>query len=190
MIPGENAARKAVERAALVDLALELDAEAAAVLMDRFARDGRLSEEVARRCVAETWDLCPSPMAVLAADRWAELFRTAGYTHEYVPAPAPAETLRLYRGSDAAGEFGMCWSSNPDVARWFAIRYDEGWVWAADVAPWRLLAFMAAVYEDQYVVDTAGLYTEVMEDPAAVRALDIEALTDRLDALAAEAELP
>ncbi len=168
---------------ALVALALEVDGAAAAVLLDLFEEIGRLSA-TARELVAPAWDLCSAPMSVLSRERWVRLFRAAGYTHEFAPAQRPTRTLRLYRGSDARGRLGMCWSTNLDVARWFAARQDEGWVWASDVEPWRLLAFMAAGYEDQYVVDTTDLEAVVVERPSTVAAMDPDALVRRLDAVA------
>lgn len=174
------------EHDALVDLALEVDGPPAAVLMELMDRTGRLSPEVARRCVARAWDLCGAPMLVLPRDRWVALFEAAGYTHEFEPAERPAGTLTLYRGSDAGGGEGMCWSTNPDVARWLASGYPEGWVWVAEVESSRLLAFMAETYEDQFVVDTRGLVSVVFEEPAVVGALDPEVLASRLDALVDE----
>lgn len=171
------------EHDALVQLALEVDASAAAVLLDVLHRAGRVSSSVLSCCVPIAWDLCSWPMSVLPAERWVGLFRAAGYTHEFEPAEAPAGPLRLFRGSDAAGELGMCWSTNLDVARWLASAHPEGWVWSAEVEGWRLLAFLAAGYEDQFVVDTTGLATRVVETPVEVAALDREALAERLDAV-------
>jgi hypothetical protein len=172
----------------LVEEALELPGggagEAAAVLLEVFERLGRLQVEVASRLVPRAWDLCPAPMLVLSRERWVRLFRVAGYTHEFVPAAPPTGVLRLYRGSDERGREGLCWPSNLDVARWLASRYDEGWVWVAVVEPVRLLAFVAAGYEDQFVVDTTGLVAEVLEGPEVVRGLDVDELSLRLDAAA------
>lgn len=168
----------------LVRAALAVDGAPAAVLMDLFERQGRLPDEVAAVCVPRAWDLCAWPMSVLSRERWVRLFEVAGYSHEFVPARRPAEALRLYRGSDAAGGEGLCWSSNPDVARWMAARFEEGWVWSAVVEPSRLLAFMAAGYEDQFVVDTTGLVAEVVEGPPVVAAYDVDELAARLDAVA------
>lgn len=159
------------------------DAPAAAVLLDLLERDMLLTPAVAVELVPQVWDRCSAPMRVLDVSGWVAMFRCAGYTHEFVPAELPAKTLRLYRGSDASGELGMCWSSNVDVARWVASKYDEGWVWVADVEPPRLLAFMAATYEDQFVVDTTGLAPVVFEHPGQVAAIDPEELAGRLDAL-------
>lgn len=169
------------EHDALVELALDVDGPAAAVLMDTLLQRGRLSPAIASRCVARAWDVCGGPMSVLPRDRWVALFESSGYTHEFAPAERPRETLRLYRGSDAAGAEGMCWSTNPDVARWLAVTHDVGWVWVADVEPWRLLAFMAETYEDQFVVDTRGLEATVFERPGVVAGLDVDELANRLD---------
>ena len=172
------------EHDALVELALEVDGPSAAALMDVLLRSGRASQGVLERCVAPAWDLCSWPMAVLPRERWVALFRAAGYTHEHRPAVAPVGPLRLFRGSEAAGELGMCWSTNIDVARWMAAKHDEGWVWSAQVEGWRLLGFMAAGYEDQYVVDTTDLVATVIASPAGVAAIDVDALAARLDAVA------
>ena len=173
-----------VEHDALVELALELSGEAAAVLLDVFMRTGRVSQVILERCVAPAWDWCGAPMTVLTRERWIALFEAAGYTHEHQPGEPPVDPVRLYRGSDRPGEFGMCWSLNIDVARWLAASYADGWVWTAEVEPWRLLAFMAAGYEDQYGVDTTGLETTVLESPEVVAAIDRDELARRLDAVA------
>jgi len=167
----------------LVRTVFAVDEPCAAVVMAELLRSGRLAPAVAVEFVARAWDATPWPMAVLPRERWVALFRAAGYTHEFEPAAAPEEPLWLFRGSDEAGAEGMCWTSNLDVALWFAARFDEGWVWRARVEPWRLLAFMAETYEDQHVIDTTDLVLEVVAGPGDVAAVDVDALTDRLDAL-------
>lgn len=168
---------------ALVGEVLEVNGAGAAALMAELLRQGRLSEKTAQECVARAWDLVPSPMSVLTRKAWVALFRAAGYTHEFAPAAPPSVPLVLFRGSDEAGQEGLCWSSNLDVALWFALRFDEGWVWRAEASPWRVLAFMAETYEDQFVVDTTGLEMEVVADPEALAAVDVDEVAARLDAL-------
>lgn len=177
-------ARDIERRVAVARMMAEHDDEpAAAVLLDLLDRDSMLSPEVALELVPIVWDLCAAPMSVLSVDAWVRLFERAGYTHDREVAPRPTEPMRLYRGSDRGGELGMCWSSNLDVARWLAIRRHRGRVWSAVVEPWRMLAFVAPVYEDQYVVDTRGLETELLEGPEVVAAIDPNELVARLDAL-------
>lgn len=181
---GTHADRARAERAALVELALDVDPAAAAVLLDDLERMGhRVGDSALTRLVPRVWDLCSWPMGTLPRERWVALFRDAGYSHDFEPAERPAGALRLFRGSDAAGAEGMCWSTNLDVARWLALPYDEGWVYEAAVEPERLLAFVAPVYEDQFVVDTTGLEISVLEEPAQVAAIDVDALAERLDRL-------
>jgi hypothetical protein len=166
---------------AVLEAALAVDGVSCAAQLDLFEREGWLSEDAAGWFVARAWDLCGHPMQVLPRERWVALFRLAGYTHEFVPAPRPVEAVRLFRGSDEAGAEGMSWSSRLDVARWFAVQRAGGRVWSAVVEPWRLLAFMAGVSEDQTVVDTAGLVAEVVEGPEVVSAFDEVVVAERLD---------
>lgn len=147
---------------------------------------GKLRSEEAQLLVPRAWDRVGRPMGLLTREQWVALFRCGGYTHEFEPAERPDRAQRLFRGSDAAGALGMCWSANVDVARWLASGYDDGHVWSAAVEPWRLLAFMATGYEDQFVVDTQGLerQMELVEGPEEIAALDLEELGLRLDAVA------
>lgn len=167
-------------RRALLDQALDVGG-AAAVLLDLFDRQGRLSQGDAGWFVPRAWDASAYPMSVLPRGRWVVLFRLAGYTHEFEPAQRPGGPLRLYRGSDSVGRGGMCWTSNVDVARWMASRFTDGAVYVAEVGSERLLAFLAPGYEDQFVVDTEGLAVEEFEAWWEVGGLDVEQLMDRLD---------
>ena len=176
------------QRVAMVRAAVAAgDDEAAAVVLDLMERDAMLSPELALELVPSVWDRCGAPMLVLSVASWVGLFRRAGYTHDFEPAPQPTEPVRLYRGSDPAGELGMCWSTNPDVARWLASRFPDGRVWSAVVEPERLLAFVAPLYEDQYVVDTTWLRPVLFEGPDVVAALDLDGLFERLDLMVEDA---
>jgi hypothetical protein len=116
------------------------------------------------RVVAGAWSSAEYPERCLEPpDIWAELFRTAGYTHDGQPATPPTEPITVYRGCTPDGREGISWTSDLAVARSFA--HDQlrgravGHVYAFDAPPDALLAYIHETgrQESEYVIDNAFL---------------------------------
>lgn len=122
---------------------------------------GLLTSEIAAFAVPDAWCGAEFPQWHLSREFWRLLFELAGYTDDQRPADRPTETLRLYRGSTAAGRDGWSWTDSLAVATAYAEgRYrgrQPGSVWTAMVQPSALLARITERNEHEYVVDTDGL---------------------------------
>jgi hypothetical protein len=115
--------------------------------------------------VASVWSGAEYPQRAFDdASIWRELFRVNGYSHDGHTAELPTEPVKLFRGCDTRGRFGMAWTSDLDQARTFA--YDglrgraPGHVFTATVQPEHLLTYIGEEIgrrEDEYVVDPDGL---------------------------------
>lgn len=142
------------------------DHAVAADLSQMLARD-ELPHEVAVECVPHAWRWNNRPLADLSQQQWIELFRFAGYTHDYAPASRPSErAVRLWRGAASAER--MSWTTDRKIARGFAIRnagldanvgvVDEPTLWVALIDPLRLLAYLS--HEKEHIIDPLGLTAE------------------------------
>ena len=65
--------------------------------------------------VAGVWSGAERPQSHMAVRDWLELFRSADY-------PKPPEPLTIYRGATPGRARGMAWTTDLDMARWFASR--------------------------------------------------------------------
>ncbi len=113
--------------------------------------------------VARAWSLPEYPERCMEPVIWVELFRTAGYTHDGLPATPPTEPITVYRGCTPDGRAGMAWTSDLAMARRFAHdqlrRRPVGHVYAFDAPPIALLAYIHETgrQESEYVIDRAFL---------------------------------
>lgn len=79
--------------------------------------------------------------------------------------PRPRKPVRLYRGADETNRLGWSWTTDLDIARWFAGRPiwpSPGQVWTVTVQRSALLARIDGRSESEYVLDGRDL------DPEAV----------------------
>ncbi|MFD8496027.1 hypothetical protein [Amycolatopsis sp. NPDC059657] len=113
------------------------------------------------RSVGEVWSMAEYPDAMLSHRRWLELFAKAGFTIDGRAAMRPAEPLLLYRGSVPERRANWSWTDSLETALSYAndgIRGRQpGKVWAAMVAPERLLARNTGRDEHEYVINTDQL---------------------------------
>jgi hypothetical protein len=135
--------------------------------LSEMLRAETLSNEVAVACVPLAWRWNNQPLADLSHERWIDLFRYTGYTHDYQSADLPNGSVRLWRGSRMPER--MSWTADRNVARGFAIR-NAGLdcsatgiskppvVWRAVVDPARLLAYLTS--EQEYIIDPLGIAVE------------------------------
>ena len=116
--------------------------------------------------VADAWSSAEHPEGSLDPYKWAEFFRTAGYTHDGQPAAPPTEPIPVYRGCTPDGREGMSWTSDPAVAQRFAHGQLRGravgHVYTFDAPPEALLAYIHEIgrQESDYVIDS-----DFLEDP-------------------------
>jgi hypothetical protein len=88
-------------------------------LARRMSDDEVASEIAGVWCAADWWT------DKVSRRQWVRLFRRAGYMMVAEPAERPREAVRLWRGCivperRAWGIGGMSWTTDKDVARWFA----------------------------------------------------------------------
>lgn len=72
----------------------------------------------------------------------------------------PWQAQRLFRGSTRDRRFGMSWTKDPSIARWFAAYrqapgVEDGQVWVGVFPPSRLLACLRD--EQEFLVDARGV---------------------------------
>jgi len=120
---------------------------------------GSLNLEAHPSVVADAWSVAEHPERGMEACLWVKLFRSAGYTHDGLPAAPPTQPITVYRGCTPDGLKGMSWTSDLAVARTFAhgrLRGRAlGRVYALDIAPDKLLAYIHETgrNESEYVID-------------------------------------
>lgn len=96
-------------------------------------------------------------------DTWVWLFRTAGYTDNYEPAPLPDSPTLLYRGASDDRRLGMSWSANYNVAKGFAVQDSTGrsitsrniythWAWGEEMLA-HFAYWEGEASFDEYVLD-------------------------------------
>jgi hypothetical protein len=71
-------------------------------------------------CMAEWPERALSPRAA-----WLALFQAAGFTIDGKPAERPAGPLTLYRGCTRGRVRGLAWTTDREMAGWFARRYGD-----------------------------------------------------------------
>jgi hypothetical protein len=109
-----------------------------------------LTPEVAR-LAGPIWGMAEYPEGSGGMPRatWFQVFALAGYTIDGEPAERPGGPVKLFRGAPRSRRFRMAWTDDLATAERFAhggLRGREpGRLWAADVAPDRLLA---RIHED------------------------------------------
>jgi hypothetical protein len=146
---------------------IEHDDHTVAADLSRMLARGELRHEAAVECVPHAWRWNNRPLADLPQQQWIQLFRFAGYTHDYAPAARPTgRAVRLWRGG-ASAEL-LSWTSDRKLARGFAIRnagldsnvgvFGEPTLWVALVDPARLLGYFSS--EKEYIIDPLGVAAE------------------------------
>jgi hypothetical protein len=99
-------------------------------------------------------DACALPVAA-----WREMFASVPYVVNGRAAARPRWARRLYRGAIEDNREGLSWTTRLDIAAYFAAHRQApqaiGRVWAATVAPARMLACLDD--EHEHVVDARDL---------------------------------
>ena len=90
--------------------------------------------------VADVWSAAEYPQSHLPVRDWCALFRLADY-------PKPDGPMTLYRGSTPGRARGMAWTTDADMARWFASRMRgtnprPAHVYTVNASPESVLAIM------------------------------------------------
>jgi hypothetical protein len=135
----------------------DLDLSAARVRHALDLADGDAPAFELQMAIAQAWGAgFVKPSAQLPRDRWAALFRRAGY-FTLADLPRPTEPIRLYRGAADGWERGMSWTTSPALAR----RFDNA-LWTILAPPATVLATFATMERDgngnaipEYVVDVS-----------------------------------
>lgn len=129
-----------------------------------------LTQAVATVAVPEAWSDHEFPLKVLGKRAWLTLFKFSGFTIDGKPADRPAEPTRVYRGADEVNRLGWSWTTDIDMARWFAARRlgtcPPRCVWTLLAPPDRQLAHIGGPdsrQEAEVVVNARGLKAEFVE---------------------------
>jgi hypothetical protein len=110
--------------------------------------------------VADAWSGAECPERSMEQCLWVKFFRSAGYTHDGLPAAPPTEAITVYRGCTPEGRHRMAWTSDLAVARRFAHGQlrgrPVGHVYAFDAPEDALLAYIHETgrQESEYVIDS------------------------------------
>ncbi|MGI8404701.1 MAG: hypothetical protein ACR2OE_08050 [Thermomicrobiales bacterium] len=134
---------------------------------------GQLETDELNRLLSDNWS-----HGGYAADmgleewEWVELFETAGFVTDTPGYVRPVGPLAIYRGACLGGERGWSWSTDRDVAAWFARRsHDFGTpavLLSATIAPEYVLGAFNDRDEAEVLIDPAGLeWSEVQAIDAA-----------------------
>ena len=133
------------------------------VMLHEAWSSGRLARDDLRRVITSVWQDAEWPGAHLGVGAWISLFRECGFVSDD-DQPAPMAPLEAYRGTSWGRRRGMSWTTNLEVARWFAGRYTshgrEAHVFRAEVPPGAVLALIGMEggrNEHEVVVDPSGL---------------------------------
>ncbi|UJW36905.1 hypothetical protein L3Q67_45385 (plasmid) [Saccharothrix sp. AJ9571] len=110
------------------------------------------------------WRYRPDQDPLNSTEAWRSMFLHAGY-FEWTSGMSgvrrtrkPLLVRRLYRGATAERRFGLSWTTNPSIARHFAVHRqppgETGQIWVATFRRVQLLAYFRG--EREYLVDADG----------------------------------
>lgn len=85
----------------------------------------RLRKQDKIKAVHEAWTMAEWPEMILGRENWVRLFDESGFGRngEEASKETLPEIVTLYRGSTVALRAGMAWTTDLEVARWFAGRF-------------------------------------------------------------------
>lgn len=87
---------------------------------------GQLQPDELNRLLADNWEHGGYAADISLEEReWLELFETAGFVTDTPGYVRPTAPLAIYRGTRLGGERGWSWSTDRDVAAWFARRIHD-----------------------------------------------------------------
>jgi hypothetical protein len=121
-----------------------------------------LEPDELNRLLADNWDHGGYAANIgLEEWDWVELFETAGFITDTPGYVRPTAPLAIYRGTRLGGERGWSWSTDRDVAAWFARRsHDFGTpavLLSATIAPEYVLGAFNGRDEAEVLIDLDGL---------------------------------
>ena len=116
-----------------------------------FWRDDTTENETVAALLAEWWTDSESATIFGRRDLLIDLLDDTGFVTDREGIERPKDALHIFRGGDAEG---LCWSTSPETARWFAKRFDQDAPFLVALCP---PAAVRAIFldrgEDEVVVD-------------------------------------
>ena len=118
---------------------------------------GQVGSEDLRMLLSEAWQMAEWPTAALGARTWLAMFKSAGFVSD-CGSQRPQGPVVAYRGALQTAMRGFSWTTDPELADWFANRIDlvmpgEGRVFKATVAPTAVLGHFTERGEDEVVLN-------------------------------------
>jgi hypothetical protein len=138
-----------------------------------------LTPEVLRELVSRWWSDVEFPYQYGIVEI-SNIFVKTGFVSDDPAILLPTEPLTVYRGvgGDAhflSGKYGLSWTTDPNVAHWFANRFailhGPGAVYTAEVEPKHVLGMFNGCQESEVVVDPWRNLQEYLDDARAEREL-------------------
>jgi len=125
---------------------------------------GCLTREHLNTLLAENWGLggWPADMG-LGTRRLVRMFRDAGFVTDTAGITAPTEPITLYRGAGIHNVRGLAWSTDEQVAAWFAVRLHHFMpetypcLYTVTMPPHHVLGRFLGVREEEVVVNALAL---------------------------------
>jgi hypothetical protein len=131
------------------------------LLLDYYFGD-LIDDVVLSQVIGSVWSSAEFPGSWLTRVDWIDLFRHAGYTEDGERTAPPSE-ITLYRGCPPSRTRGMSWTSDREVAQWFAERFRDrserrnSAVYTTTVGGAQVLAKISGRNEFEYVIDTTSI---------------------------------
>ena len=110
-------------------------------LLENDFREGNITDLELAEILLNVWTLCEFPSIMLHPEVWVEMFEATGFITD--GPEMPTEALVIYRGCAIGQEDGMSWTTNENLAHWFAKRFASAFpsvVLKLEVEPSHILA--------------------------------------------------
>jgi hypothetical protein len=145
-----------------------------------------LSPEELAKGIADTWTLAEWPARLIEPWYWTSIFALAIDENEFitddgviVPSHSLPERLVLYRGAWDEYSFGMSWTSDISIGRWFAHRFDgtrdnpDGHLYTITVDRSVVIGRFDARRESEFVLDITLISDEDVDLVGEVATLSV-----------------
>lgn len=118
---------------------------------------GDVSDTDLRGTLLDIWSRIDEPEQAIGSGAWVRLFRAAGFVSQPDMLPAPAHSVKVYRGASVERARGMAWSTSLTTAGHHRLRSDRrghpAKIYVATVAPDAVLALIDSRGEAEVIVD-------------------------------------
>lgn len=150
---------------------------------------GQLTGQELNQFIAAHWNAFERPITLMSVRKWVALFTDAGGFITDTPGIiAPTGSLTVYRGAHVGGERGMSWTTDRDVAAWFARRFlmladrfGPSYLLSAQIPATRVLGIFNGRGEREVVLNMARFpKSECHAIPATDPEVELVALGHRL----------